>query len=287
MTLTYQQFRQISYLKCYNYVSIGCDYISFFRGSGKATFLRCFYQYAHFILSGREPASGTLADTNLNKAQMDIGYLSYLRLVGTVYFKKHNTGFTSNNPTTHFNSFHTPGTTPVEQHYQWLENIRQTIWDRVQHETDMIPSNNALYQHWNRTCWVIDMWSQSCESHMVLKPLTEYGWRIEEGELYYDWDSEENMVAVRNRVDALTKGCHCKTGCKTARCGCRKKGKMCAEGCECLNCSNVPCPGEDGDDFYEVSLQESAIEDEETMELFFFGERHYLECEESDDDDDT
>ena len=269
------------------YVCTGCDYISFFRGIGKATFLRYFYQYAHLISSGKEGACGTLADTDLSNAQMDSGYLSFLRLVGTVYFKKHNTGFSTPNPITHFNSFHKPGTTPVEQHYHWLEDIRQTIWDRVQHETDMIPSNDALYLHWRRTCWVIDMWSQSCDSHMVLKPLTEYGWRLQDGELLYDWDSEENRAAVRQRVQTLTKGCHCKTGCKTARCSCKKSGKTCAEGCEC---TNVICAAQGNDDnLYEVSIEESAIEDEQlleeveqTMEMVF-GER-YLEDEESDDD---
>ena len=69
----------------------------------------------------------------------------------------------------------------------------------------MIPSNDALHRHWKGTCWIIDMWSQSCDSLMVLKPLTQYGWKIEEG---YDWDSEANMTAVRQRVEALTKGCH-------------------------------------------------------------------------------
>ena len=114
------------------------------------------------------------------------------------------------------------GKPPVEQHYEWLEDIRQTIWDRVQHETDMIPSSGALYRHWKRTCWVINMWSQSCQPHMVLGPLTEFGWRIEEDELLFNWDSEENIAAVRGRVEALTKGCHCKTGCNTARCSCKK-----------------------------------------------------------------
>ena len=38
----------------------------------------------------------------------------------------------------------------------------------------------------------------------------------------------------------LTKGCHCKTGCTTGRCGCRKKGQNCTEGCSCLHCSNLP-----------------------------------------------
>ena len=32
----------------------------------------------------------------------------------------------------------------------------------------------------------------------------------------------------------------CKTGCKTGRCSCRKKGQTCSEGCSCVNCLNLP-----------------------------------------------
>ena len=157
----------------------------------------------------------------------------------------------------------------------------------------MIPSSGALYRHWKRTCWVINMWSQSCQPHMVLGPLTEFGWRIEEDELLFNWDSEENIAAVRGRVEALTKGRHCKTGCNTERCSCKKKEKTCIEGCECVNCSNLTCAGQGNDNvdnLYEVSIEESIMDDEqlleeveETMQMIF-GER-YLEDQESDDDD--
>ncbi len=30
----------------------------------------------------------------------------------------------------------------------------------------------------------------------------------------------------------------CSTGCLTGRCGCKKRGKHCSIGCECLNCGN-------------------------------------------------
>ena len=50
----------------------------------------------------------------------------------------------------------------------------------------------------------------------------------------------ENKKAVAERVGLLTKGCRCITGCLTGRCGCRRKGKKCSEGCECLHCINLP-----------------------------------------------
>ena len=120
---------------------------------------------------------------------------------------------------------------------------------------------------------------------MNLAQLTEFGWRIEDNELFIDWDSEENMVAMRER---LTKRCHCKTGCKTARCSCKKRGKTCTEGCECVDCSNIPYEGQDNNNnLYEVSIEEEdeelLHEVEETMHMAF-GERYFSE-QESDNDD--
>ena len=56
---------------------------------------------------------------------------------------------------------------------------------------------------------------------MVPKPLSEYGWQISKNTLNVDWDSENNMVAVREMVAGLLKGCSCKTGCETQQCGCK------------------------------------------------------------------
>ncbi len=42
------------------FVCTGCDYISFFKGLGKASFLNAFYQYAPFICGNRLP--GFLSD---------------------------------------------------------------------------------------------------------------------------------------------------------------------------------------------------------------------------------
>lgn len=58
--------------------------------------------------------------------------------------------------------------------------------------------------------------------------------------LSIDWYSDENQSLVRERVQLLTKGCKCKSGCATGRCGCGRKENHCAEGCSCLHCSNLP-----------------------------------------------
>jgi len=83
-------------------VCTGCDYISFFSQLGKATFLRYFFQYASFITGGEQP--GTLADTQLNERSYKLGFLAFMRLIGTVYFMKHATGFNTSS-SAHFFQF--------------------------------------------------------------------------------------------------------------------------------------------------------------------------------------
>ena len=87
---------------------------------------------------------------------------------------------------------------------------------------------------------MLDMWRQANRNEMQVADVTHCGWNVTDGILSIDWDSAENQAAVNERVLLLTKGCKCKTGCKTGRCGCRKRGQSCSEGCECLHCSNLP-----------------------------------------------
>ena len=118
------------------YVASGCDYTSFFSGLGKGTFLRYFLQYASFI-SG---SVGALSATGLIDMEYQQGYLAFLCLIGTVYFKRHSTGFDTPSPATHFQSFHNPTLTALQQHSAWLDDIQQNIWYRVKFENEMIPS---------------------------------------------------------------------------------------------------------------------------------------------------
>jgi len=74
---------------------------------------------------------------------------------------------------------------------------------------------------------------------MEVKPMTDYGWMNSEGNLVIEWDSDDNIQAIQQRVRLLTKGCKCATGCSTARCCCKKKGQQCSLGCSCTNCINI------------------------------------------------
>ena len=217
----------------------GCDYISFFSGIEKTYFLKVLFENATLITSGSNDYPGMLENT-------ETVFLAFLRLIGCAYMKKHSAIFQGKTPLTHLQSFKSGASSPLEQHALWLESIRTTI----SFEDEMIPSVDALKRHWLRSCWILDMWSQAQHNNMTLLPLDGNGWlRVSDEELAIDWDSQDNIQRVRDRVSLLLKGCRCKSGCKTNRCSCRKKEKSCGPGCRCTNCENSihPQPEENRD----------------------------------------
>ena len=206
------------------YTLSGCDYISFFSQLGKATFLSDFFEYASFITAGNtDDAPGTLACTDVH------GFLSFIRLIGVTYFKKHSSAFEVESPVAHFRKCKDGAHTHLQHHQAWLESIRQTIWDRITFENQMIPSDCALRLHWERNCWVLHIWQPASRNTMALEPLSECGWSVTEGSLNIVWDTKENAKTIRARVALLLQGCSCKTGCNTKRCKCVKSNHIGAQ----------------------------------------------------------
>ena len=156
--------------------------------------------------------------------------------------KKHGSGFNGTSPEAYFNRGFFPSHTALQYHKAWLENIRQCIWDQIQFKNEMIPNNDVLHWHWKRVCWVLDLWAQADRNTIIPKPLSNYGWKVQDNTLAVDWDSDVNMDAVKEQVEGLLKGCGCKTGCQTWQCRCKVKGKGCGEGCNCTNCTNTHLP---------------------------------------------
>ena len=74
---------------------------------------------------------------------------------------------------------------------------------------------------------------------MCLKSIEDYGWAIKENSLTILWDCDENIAAIRERIHSLLQDCKCSTGCTSRRCGCKRKGKTCSIGWQCLNCLNL------------------------------------------------
>ena len=102
------------------FICSGCDYISFFVGLGKATIMKHFFQNAWFI-TGSQDIPGTLA---IDHGREEDGFLSFVRLIGTVYFKKH----TLDTPHALYMSLTQDSTDSVQQHKKFIEVIRDSVW---------------------------------------------------------------------------------------------------------------------------------------------------------------
>ena len=70
------------------------------------------------------------------------GMLAFGRLVGCAYFKKHISGFKCDTPEVLFHSI--PTTDTEQQHEQWLDVIRKTVWERRFDKCHYVPSYEAL-----------------------------------------------------------------------------------------------------------------------------------------------
>ena len=64
------------------------------------------------------------------------GFLSFLRLVGTSYIKKYASAFNATTPQSHYTELSEPNRhmSIKQQHINWLDDVRNNIWDRTQFE---------------------------------------------------------------------------------------------------------------------------------------------------------
>ena len=223
----------------------GCDYISYFTGFGKAAFMNVFYQHATFITG--DEAKGRLSDCST--CDIKQGYLAFLRLIGTLYFKKHYSAFVSlrgiETPQHLMNSL--SSTSLLDQHTAWYNDIRAVVSDRITDEDQRMPSESAMWRHWLRSCWTLQMWRNSPEQDVFhgLTPPEQSGWLMHEHNntisWSIDWDCPQVQSKVQETINFLTKGCSCKKGrCEGMRCGCRRNSNTCGPGCRCQGCTNLP-----------------------------------------------
>ena len=141
------------------YVCTGCDYVSFFVGMGKVSFLSTFFQYAAFIAGGTI-APGSIGEVNLDSDSSSC--LSFYRLVGSAYFRAHASAFEFTSLVTLYHSV--TAKNAIEKHDRWLHIMRKTVWLRADTESKNMPSTTALQLHWWRCSWIIGMWHKSTEN---------------------------------------------------------------------------------------------------------------------------
>ncbi len=143
------------------YTCTGCDYVSFFVGMGKVSFLSTFFQYGSFIAGGVDPP-GSIGELSLDVDSHAL--LSFYRLVGCTYFRAHASAFELSSPVALYHSV--PPCDILTRHESWLGIIRKTVWLRADTESKNIPSTKALKLHWSRCLWVVEMWKQAIQNEI-------------------------------------------------------------------------------------------------------------------------
>ena len=97
---------------------------------------------------------GSLHETDINTRSS--GFLSFIRLIGTIYYKKHLPSFISldghETPEQSFNAIDKSLQTQ-HRHRKWLDRIRTVVADRIKYEEERVPSFTSLWRHWLRSCW--------------------------------------------------------------------------------------------------------------------------------------
>ena len=102
------------------------------------------------------------------------------------------------------------------------------------------------------------------------------GWTKDGNTFTIDWEDPAVINKIKGTIDFLTKGCSCKKGCATNKCGCRKKSNHCGQGCECWSWANLADYGQN------VSTQDSD-EDNSTEEEYDTTDTKISSTEEYDD----
>ena len=224
------------------FISTGCDSVSCFKTIGKASFFNSFFKQSNFIYS--TDTVGSLHQVQIHERVE--GFLCFLRMVGTVYFYKHLASFNAlyghETPTHLYNSID-PTLSPQEKHKKWIEAITSVVANHIKTEEERLPSYTALWRHWLRSCWMASLWlNASLPNPRSSLPFPENsGWLLSSERRKYtiDWEDPDIVAKVETNIALLIKGCKCKGGCKTNRCGCKKKLVSCGPGCECHECTNL------------------------------------------------
>ena len=277
---------QVGSIMLQTYIVTGCDYISYIKGIGKATFLNIFFQHAEFITGGQSSNYLSQTDTSTLKS----GFLSFIKLIGTAYFKQNlatvvsKLGFET--PNQLFNSME-PSKSDEEQHRQWYLSIKRAI--RIVSEDQRPPTLTALWRHWMRSCWIKNMWinSSKADQYEGLALPEAQGWLKDDSGYSIDWESTETIQKIKATLDFLNKGCTCKTGCKTKRCSCQKNERQCGTGCECRGCTNMqfshPSPQQDKDngsaesEYSDIESQTESDDSDEDLETEVITDTFYVD----------
>ena len=168
-------------------------------------------------------------------------WISFICSVGCTYFKNIHLPFSQHTQHQCLCSIRCQKTTlSLYTLHGYIELLEERIWSKLKCEEEMIPSDEALRRHWKRACLVLSIYEHCTQNNIKYLPLIGNGWNLSNSNLTIDWDSEENMINIRQTVALMRKGCGCKTSFQSS-CKCKRAGNYCY-GCKCVGCCNLPSP---------------------------------------------
>ena len=139
------------------FVATGSDYTSYFKNIGKATVLNTFYVLKFYL--GVSSQEGSVA--NFKEEIRNLGFLCFLCLVGTIYFKRHLASFACisqvDTPDQLYHSID-KSLPALEKHNEFIEKICTINGERMTSEDERMPSITALYRHWLQSTYISNLW---------------------------------------------------------------------------------------------------------------------------------
>lgn len=117
-----------------------------------------------------------------------------------------------------------------------LAELRWFHFQRYQHEADKLPPTfDALKYKIFRSHFIAMVLKRSHQPLQSLPIPDDYGWETEQGS--FSPIMTRNLPAPVALIEMSS--CSCQTGCKTNRCGCKKKNNLtCTDLCKCKDCEN-------------------------------------------------
>ena len=216
---------------------------------GRPPFWGTFTNIYTAFTTGRE-SQGTLADTSWEGEAYKNGFLAFLRLIGTIYFKSMVLLLRHHHQQTTFKTFqlHIPlYNSNTKTGWKTYSKILQIVLHlKMTWSPPMKPSTRGRL---TRTAWFfrqsLSTAGQSVTTSWLLSGIRHRICKQSVTESTYFWkDASVSHVAQLRDVAAKEKNTHC------------------SEGCQCINCLNMPSTeGAEDHDLSEIALEEEVTAD--------------------------
>ena len=81
----------------------------------------------------------------------------------------------------------------LDHHSAWLSFLKESQI-KYEEEIEIVPSDNALLWHWQRSCWVVAVWKQVIENYITYPPFQGNGRKLDNNCLHIDNDDNLSKV---------------------------------------------------------------------------------------------